>query len=262
MTHSPHHHPPPASGPSLTLKKLQDQGILDELANVFDSKNAAKALVIPLGFPVADIPSFENGSRDAWLGISKKIDDGKIRSLKALMMAACEAYPYNRLFKRWRPADGSSPYPEPPPLPDVSNTELNVFLCHSSIADKSLRGLYEWLEKKGFRPWFDKLDILAGQNWWGERRYAFYRSHAVIIALSQKAIDHEDFLREEINLALEIDAVRGGSIFIIPVRISMDCSIPDVLNHLRPVDFPAEKELLRRSLGFRATELRKPGRVR
>lgn len=41
---------------------------------------------------------------------------------------------------------------------------LKVFLCHASADKPKVRELYRYLRRRGIKPWFDEMELVAGQD--------------------------------------------------------------------------------------------------
>jgi len=121
-------------------------------------------------------------------------------------------------------------------VPFRSAAGIRVFLCHSSADKKSIRDLYEWLQKRGLKPWLDEYDLLAGQEWQPAITKAVRSSNIVLVCLSRNAVTKEGFVQKEIRIALDAaDEKPEGSIFLIPVRLE-PCEVPDRLRKWQWLD--------------------------
>ena len=47
----------------------------------------------------------------------------------------------------------------------IASGEVQIFLAHAKEDEAQVMELYERLREKGYRPWLDKKDLIAGQNW-------------------------------------------------------------------------------------------------
>lgn len=113
---------------------------------------------------------------------------------------------------------------------------LRVFLCHSSKDKDHVAGLYLRLRNEGFQPWFDKENLIAGQNWRIVIPEAIRNSHVVIVFLSKTSVNRAGYAQKEIRSALDVaDEQPPGSIFIIPARLEL-CDLPMGLRDLHRVD--------------------------
>lgn len=124
---------------------------------------------------------------------------------------------------------------------NTKNSELKIFLCHSHADKKRVRQLYDRIKKEGFSPWFDEVDLIAGQNWRLEIPRIVKKSHVVIICLSQNSVTKEGFVQKEIKLSLDTAEEKPeGFIYIMPVQLET-CTIPDRLANLHTVNIESEQ---------------------
>ena len=107
---------------------------------------------------------------------------------------------------------------------------IKIFLCHAKEDSKDVKELYRNLQKAGFNPWMDEIDILPGQDWNYEIQNAIKKSDFIIICLSNFSVNKSGYVNREIKWALDrYDEMQHGSIFLIPVRLE-ECSLPDHLS--------------------------------
>lgn len=124
----------------------------------------------------------------------------------------------------------------PPTLKVARNTELRVFLCHSSGDKEAVRALYKRLKTDGFTPWLDEEDLVGGQDWDAEIKKAVQNSHVVIVCLSKTSVNKTGYVQKEIKVALDAADLRPeGTIFLVPVRLE-DCEVPERLAHIHYLD--------------------------
>lgn len=133
---------------------------------------------------------------------------------------------------------------------------LRVFLCHASQDKRAVRELYERLRIDGFLPWFDKEDLLPGQNWREEIAKAVRASHFVIVCLSRK-FNSAGYRQKEVRLALEVaDEQPEGKIFLIPAKLE-ECEVPNGLSRWQWANLFEEDgyQQLQRALATGATAI-------
>ncbi|NEZ60333.1 TIR domain-containing protein [Adonisia turfae] len=105
---------------------------------------------------------------------------------------------------------------------------IRIFLAHASEDKPAVTDLYYRLKESGFEPWFDKVNLLAGQSWRAEIPKAIKNSHVFIACLSQQSVKKQGYIQREFRMALNHMADRPpGQIFLIPVRLDK-CQIPDL----------------------------------
>lgn len=152
-------------------------------------------------------------------------------------------------------------YQKTPPEPlDEITRSLNVFICYASQDKQKVRILYNSLrDKKWIRPWLDKEEILAGQDFDTEIQRALRQSDVIIVCLSKASIHKEGYIQKEFKQALDISKEKPkGEIFIIPLRLD-ECNVPDDLNNLQWLDYFStdSKERLMKALKERVKSLKR-----
>lgn len=136
------------------------------------------------------------------------------------------------------------------------DSQLRVFLCHSSGDKHLVRQLYDRLRDDGFAPWLDEKELLPGINWREEIPRAVRGSDAVIVCLS-KDFQRAGYRQKEVRLALEIvEEQPEGGIFLIPVKLE-ECEVPAALSHWQWANLfePGGYDLLVRALRVRSERL-------
>ena len=106
--------------------------------------------------------------------------------------------------------------------------------------------------------WLDEEDLLAGQQWRSEIPKAVRRSDAVLVCLSQRAVDKSGFVQKEITVALDaLDEKPEGSIYLLPVKLE-ECRIPERLAGIHAISLEAEAGFARllKALRARAEQLK------
>jgi WD40 repeat protein len=141
-------------------------------------------------------------------------------------------------------------------LPETKRP-LKVFLCHASADKPKVRELYRYLRRRGIKPWFDEVDLVAGQDWQVEIPEAIRISDAIIICLTRNSLDKEGYIQKEIRFALDRALeMPPGRIFLIPARFE-ECEVPSFLGNYQWVDLfdKAGYRRMVRALKFRASQL-------
>lgn len=139
-----------------------------------------------------------------------------------------------------------------------SATPLRVFLCHANEDKARVRELYAQLRTYNYLPWLDEEDLLPGQLWKDEIPKAVRASHIVLVCLSNKSVNKEGYVQEEILFASEVARRKPqGTLFIIPARLE-PCDIPAQFADLQWVDLHAENGFakLQKSLLAKIDELK------
>jgi len=133
---------------------------------------------------------------------------------------------------------------------------LKVFLCHAHADRDPVRTLHARLTKDGVDAWFDKANLLPGQDWELEIRKAVRAADVVIVCLS-KQFNQAGFRQKEVRLALDTAMEKPeGEIFIIPARLE-ECDTLESLRKWHWVDLFDDNgyEMLMRALLARADKI-------
>jgi len=115
-----------------------------------------------------------------------------------------------------------------------------AFIAYAGEEYERAETLYGDLEAAGVRPWLDKKQLLAGQNWARAIERAIGISDFFIPCFSRRATVKRGVFQSELRYALECAArMPLEDIYIIPVRLDA-CEIPDeICRRLQYVDlFP------------------------
>ncbi|MHC4168520.1 MAG: toll/interleukin-1 receptor domain-containing protein [Planctomycetota bacterium] len=116
------------------------------------------------------------------------------------------------------------------------NSELVVFLAHSSGDKERVRQFYELLLLDNFRPWLDEKSLVAGQEWGLEIEKAVQDAGAIVVFLSEQAVTETGYLHKEVGLALDVaERQPEGAIVVIPIKLDR-CDVPSKLRHLHWID--------------------------
>ena len=105
---------------------------------------------------------------------------------------------------------------------------IQIFLAHASEDQEKVIEIYDSLLKRGYAPWLDKKNLIAGQNWKKEIFKAINNSDIFIACFSSKSINKTGFIQRELKLALDkLVEIPESKIFLIPLRLD-NCSIPEL----------------------------------
>jgi hypothetical protein len=86
----------------LTVRILRDQGLLKELAEIFDSGASARSVLDELDFPRGHMPTFQVPA-EFWEAACRELERGLVESgLENLLRAVAARYPHNPKFAAWR----------------------------------------------------------------------------------------------------------------------------------------------------------------
>jgi len=78
---------------------------------------------------------------------------------------------------------------------------MKVFISHSSQDDELAGRIASYLEKAGLDVWYDKREIMPGDNWADKIAQGLRESDAMVVLLSEGALSSE-FVRRNIDFAL------------------------------------------------------------
>ncbi|WKZ39393.1 MAG: toll/interleukin-1 receptor domain-containing protein [Anaerolineales bacterium] len=117
-----------------------------------------------------------------------------------------------------------------------------VFISYAREDQSQANHLYDTLINRGHKPWMDKRDLIAGQNWESEIRRAIEKADFFIALMSSKSVTKRGFVQKEIRFALDIlGEIPPGRIYFIPARLEI-CEVPDIIKHLHWVDLQKDED--------------------
>jgi hypothetical protein len=101
-----------------------------------------------------------------------------------------------------------------------------VFLCHANEDKPSVELISHRLWQDGFLTWFDKKDLLPGDDWKVVIDETIERADRVIVFLSKTSVGKTGYVQREIKYALEQRELRPqGQRYIIPALLE-ECPVP------------------------------------
>jgi SIR2-like domain/TIR domain len=104
--------------------------------------------------------------------------------------------------------------------------DKTVFISYAREDSAEAERLYRDLKNAGAKPWIDKEEIRAGENWDLALSKAIKNNRYFIPLFSSRSVDKIGYVNKELRYALEaLDHYPEKSIFMIPVRLD-DCEIP------------------------------------
>ena len=111
-----------------------------------------------------------------------------------------------------------------------------IFLSYAREDEEKVEKLYQKLSNAGFKPWMDKEDILAGEQWKSRIQQAIRHSDFFLACLSANSIDKRGWIQREIKQALDLWQEKLDSdIYLIPVRLE-DCEATESLHDFQWVN--------------------------
>ncbi|MDU0291064.1 toll/interleukin-1 receptor domain-containing protein [Saccharothrix longispora] len=204
------------------------RALLALVSRVVNHETAARALVTGIGYPPDRLPAWHRPD-EWWWQVFADFDDGVLADPYArLIRAVADRLPANgeaaRLCRTYFDARQGNTTVTTSPA-----DRKPVFLCHASQDKPAVRALHARLRSDGFDPWLDEEDLLPGQDWDRQIRYALRDSVAVLVLVSAESVVKRGYLQKEIRQVLDIaDEFPDGAIFVIPVLLG-DVALPDRL---------------------------------
>lgn len=74
-----------------------------------------------------------------------------------------------------------------------------IFLSYVQEDQDTINSLYQELLHFGFKPWIDKEDLRAGEDWKLRIRKTLRDSHFILVFLSQRSITKRAFFKEKLK---------------------------------------------------------------
>ena len=139
--------------------------------------------------------------------------------------------------------------------------EPRIFLCYAKEDKPPVQELYNQLKAAGYYPWFDKEDLLPGQDWEREIRKIISDPYNIFVAcLSCQSTTKRGVVQKEITWALDVlDQMPEGAIYLIPALLE-PCRVPSQLSKRHWVELfePDGLEKLKQALNFELGKRRPP----
>jgi hypothetical protein len=111
-----------------------------------------------------------------------------------------------------------------------------VFLSYVRQDQEKVEEIYRRLLKEGYRPWMDREDVVAGEQWRPKIEKAIHESDFFLACLSEHSVSRRGFLQTELKKGLEVWREKlPDDNYLIPVRLRM-CEVPESLNAFQWVD--------------------------
>jgi hypothetical protein len=104
--------------------------------------------------------------------------------------------------------------------------DKTVFISYAREDSAEAQRLYRDLKNAGAKPWMDKEEIRAGENWKLAISKAIKNNRFFVPLFSSKSVTKVGYVNRELRYALEaLDNYPEKDIYIIPVRLD-NCEIP------------------------------------
>ncbi len=162
----------------MRCQDLDQKGILDEIANIFNNEKQARMLLGKMGFPKNRIPDFDV-ALDFWHEICAEIENGLLRKGPSVIITtAADLYPYNNVFSSLR-NNNSTP---------VNRNHPTVIISVSGFEDS-----IELLEMA--------RRIASARHIPGEVGLGLVRGDSIVLQLSGGNMEHAAELARELEAA-------------------------------------------------------------
>jgi hypothetical protein len=111
-----------------------------------------------------------------------------------------------------------------------------VFFSYGRPDLDAVRTIVGMVNSTGLHSWFDKQDLMGGQDWQHEIRTRIRAAKVFVVCLSSRVVNRKGFFHTEMRYALdEANALPKGAVFAIPVRLD-NCEIPEDLQRYHALD--------------------------
>ena len=113
---------------------------------------------------------------------------------------------------------------------------MKVFISHSSHDEALTAIIVSYLEQSGFEVWYDKREIMPGDNWADKIAQGLRESDAMVVLLTEDALRSES-IRRDIDYALSQKPFRRR---VVPVFVGDSKNrrdeVPWILDRLQSVN--------------------------
>ena len=108
----------------------------------------------------------------------------------------------------------------------IAQTQPRVFIAYVEEDLQAAQRLYQAIERRGFRPWLDKKNLMPGQSWPRAIETAIQTSEFFVACFSHRSISKRGNFHSELRYALSCaEKVPLDETFFIPLRLD-DCIVP------------------------------------
>lgn len=120
--------------------------------------------------------------------------------------------------------------------------KASIFLSYAPVDEQRVLEIYDRLRAEGHTPWMESEDLLPGETKTYSIRKAIKDCHFFLVLLSKRAVNEQGPFHKDLKMALDIlDEKPEGRIYLIPVRLEDDCTIPERLSDIQPIDIVHER---------------------
>jgi hypothetical protein len=113
---------------------------------------------------------------------------------------------------------------------------MKVFISHSSKDEALASKIASFLEDAGLDVWYDKREIMPGDNWADKIAQGLRESDAMVVLLTEGALSSE-FMRRDIDYALSQKPFRRR---VVPVFVGFpkdrQVDVPWIFDHLQSIN--------------------------
>jgi len=116
-----------------------------------------------------------------------------------------------------------------------------IFVSYAREDETVVKSIVAFLKAAGFETWFDKDNLLAGQDWRKVIQEEIARARLLLVCMSSHSVDKTGFVQKETRLALEQAELRPSSkVYIIPLKLD-DCTVPEDIKRWHVLDLREQK---------------------
>lgn len=118
-----------------------------------------------------------------------------------------------------------------------------IFISYAREDEKRASEVYDAFIDRGHKPWMDKKELVAGQDWKLKIRKAIEKSQYFVALMSEQSVIKRGFVQKELRFALDVlGEIPPGQIYFIPVRLE-ECEVPDAIRNLHWIDLRRREDL-------------------
>ncbi len=134
-----------------------------------------------------------------------------------------------------------------PQRPLASSAKANpgqkdIFVSYAHEDEDVVRALVRFLQATGYTTWFDKDDLLGGQEWETVIPKAIAASQLVMLVFSSHSVKKRGFVQKELRLAVdEASKIPPSQVYIMPIRLDL-CEWPDAVSRYHVIDLFSGKD--------------------
>lgn len=114
---------------------------------------------------------------------------------------------------------------------------MKAFLSYPSEHLVVAKEVKNFVRSVGIECWFDKDDLVAGEDWDRARSIALRQAEVIILLCASQTISRNGVYQREVNEALhQMNDRRQGVVYIIPLRVE-SVTLPPEISRLQYVDY-------------------------